>query len=235
MERALAVEETRRALRVAAVSGALLLLAGPVLRAYAGRKQSGGLLDYEDLIGRTRRLLVDPGAAWVLYKLDGGIDHLLLDEVQDTAPGQWQIAHTLTEEFFAGLGAGDAHRTFFAVGDPKQSIYSFQGADPEEWRTMIGVNCLGLLYCTHYALPLLRDGGGGDVVNVSSVAGRMAALGSSVYNMTKWGVVGLSSIAHLDDVDVLVTDTGLPDDARAVVTERVGRLLLADTTEENTL
>ena len=67
-----------------------------------------------------------------------------------------------------------------------------QGADPEEWRTMIGVNCLGLLYCTHYALPLIRDGGGGDVVNVSSVAGRMAALGSGVYNMTKWGVVGFS-------------------------------------------
>ena len=57
---------------------------------------------------------------------------------------------------------------------------------------MIGVNCLGLLYCTHYALPLIRDGGGGDVVNVSSVAGRMAALGSGVYNMTKWGVVGYS-------------------------------------------
>jgi NADP-dependent 3-hydroxy acid dehydrogenase YdfG len=67
-----------------------------------------------------------------------------------------------------------------------------QGADPEEWRTMINVNCLGLLYCTHYALPLIRDGGGGDVVNVSSVAGRTAALGSGVYNMTKWGVVGFS-------------------------------------------
>jgi NADP-dependent 3-hydroxy acid dehydrogenase YdfG len=67
-----------------------------------------------------------------------------------------------------------------------------QGADPEEWRTMLGVNCLGLLYCTHYALPLIRDGGGGDIVNLSSVAGRIAALGSGVYNMTKWGVVGYS-------------------------------------------
>jgi NADP-dependent 3-hydroxy acid dehydrogenase YdfG len=67
-----------------------------------------------------------------------------------------------------------------------------QGADPEEWRTMINVNCLGLLYCTHYALPVMRDGGGGDIVNVSSVAGRTAALGSGVYNMTKWGVVGFS-------------------------------------------
>jgi NADP-dependent 3-hydroxy acid dehydrogenase YdfG len=67
-----------------------------------------------------------------------------------------------------------------------------QGANPDEWRTMIEVNCLGLLYCTHYALPLMRDGGGGDIVNVSSVAGRTAALGSGVYNMTKWGVVGYS-------------------------------------------
>jgi NADP-dependent 3-hydroxy acid dehydrogenase YdfG len=67
-----------------------------------------------------------------------------------------------------------------------------QGADPEEWRTMLEVNCLGLLYCTHYALPLMRDGGGGDVVNLSSVAGRVASLGSGVYNMTKWGVVGYS-------------------------------------------
>ena len=67
-----------------------------------------------------------------------------------------------------------------------------QGANPDEWRRMIDVNCLGLLYCTHFALPLMRDGGGGDVVNVSSVAGRTAALGSGVYNMTKWGVVGYS-------------------------------------------
>ncbi len=67
-----------------------------------------------------------------------------------------------------------------------------QGADPSEWRRMIDVNLLGLLYCTHYALPLMRDGGGGDVVNVASVAGRIASLGSGVYNMTKWGVVGYS-------------------------------------------
>lgn len=67
-----------------------------------------------------------------------------------------------------------------------------QGADPAEWRQMIDVNLLGLLYTTHYALPLLRDGGGGDVINLASVAGRIASLGSGVYNMTKWGVVGFS-------------------------------------------
>ena len=69
----------------------------------------------------------------MLYKLDGGLDHLLLDEVQDTAPAQWRIAHALTEEFFAGDGARETHRTVFAVGDRKQSIYSFQGADADEF------------------------------------------------------------------------------------------------------
>jgi NADP-dependent 3-hydroxy acid dehydrogenase YdfG len=67
-----------------------------------------------------------------------------------------------------------------------------QGADTEEWRRMVDVNLLGLLYCTHAAVPIMRDGGGGDVVNVSSVAGRTAAMGAAVYNMTKWGVVGFS-------------------------------------------
>jgi ATP-dependent helicase/nuclease subunit A len=131
--RILKVEDTRRAIRLAAVSGALALLAGPVAHGYAQRKDDAGLLDYDDLIDRTRTLLFDPGAAWVLYKLDGGLDHLLLDEVQDTAPQQWRIAHALTEEFFAGAGAQDRTRTVFAVGDRKQSIYSFQGADTEEF------------------------------------------------------------------------------------------------------
>jgi clavulanate-9-aldehyde reducatase len=66
------------------------------------------------------------------------------------------------------------------------------GADTEEWRRMIEVNLLGLLYCTHAALPLMGEAGGGHIVNLSSVAGRTAAMGSAVYNMTKWGVVGFS-------------------------------------------
>jgi NADP-dependent 3-hydroxy acid dehydrogenase YdfG len=62
------------------------------------------------------------------------------------------------------------------------------GADTEEWRQMIEVNLLGLLYCTHAALGLMADSGGGDIVNVSSTAGRQATLGSAVYNLTKFGV-----------------------------------------------
>ncbi len=135
--RILAIEPVRAAARCADATTALLRLARPILRAYDARKRELDQLDYGDLIARTQALLEEPGAAWVLYKLDGGIDHLLLDEVQDTAPEQWHIAHRLTDEFFAGLGARpgvDApDRTFFAVGDPKQSIYSFQGADRDEF------------------------------------------------------------------------------------------------------
>ena len=135
--RILTVEPARAAARCADATTALLRLARPILRAYDARKRELDQLDYGDLIARTQALLEEPGAAWVLYKLDGGIDHLLLDEVQDTAPEQWHIAHRLTDEFFAGLGARpdvDApDRTFFAVGDPKQSIYSFQGADRDEF------------------------------------------------------------------------------------------------------
>jgi len=67
-----------------------------------------------------------------------------------------------------------------------------EGADTGDWRRMIEVNLLGLLWCTHAALPLMRDGGGGDIVNLSSVAGRRADAGAAVYNMTKWGVNGFS-------------------------------------------
>ncbi|MCQ9155102.1 double-strand break repair helicase AddA [Acidomonas methanolica] len=117
---------------------ALFSLAAPTLARYARDKSARGLVDYDDLIASTRGLLQDPGAAWVLYKLDGGIDHLLLDEVQDTSGMQWEIAGALTAEFFAGEGAREEARgesgrprTVFAVGDYKQSIYAFQGAEPE--------------------------------------------------------------------------------------------------------
>ncbi len=137
--RLVAVHDEIRAMKVARVSAALVQLASPILKDYAQTKDRGALLDYSDLIGRTAKLL-ERGSAWVLFKLDGGLDHLLLDEVQDTAPEQWTIADRLTADFFTGAGARpDGLRTMFAVGDRKQSIYSFQGADPEEfdrWRAI---------------------------------------------------------------------------------------------------
>ena len=138
------VQDQRRALALASASVALLRVAAPILGAYETTKQRRALLDYDDLIARTQRLLDDPrmGAAWVLFKLDGGLDHLLLDEVQDTAPQQWTIADRLTGDFFSGESArtdGALARTMFAVGDKKQSIYSFQGADPREFDYWHGV------------------------------------------------------------------------------------------------
>ncbi len=134
------VEDGWRAAEVTRLTAALVDLAGPVTQLYADGKDFTGRLDYDDLIARTARLLVDPGAAWVLFKLDGGLDHLLLDEVQDTAPAQWDIAGRLTAEFFAGAGARDGvTRTVFAVGDRKQSIYGFQGADPDAFAHWRGV------------------------------------------------------------------------------------------------
>lgn len=125
--RILGVRERLAAARLLSATTALLALGAPVLAQYEARKGHAGLLAYDDLIAIARRVLKDPGSAWVLFKLDGGIDHVLLDEAQDSNPAQWGIAQALTEAFFAGE---ERHRTVFAVGDVKQSIYRFQGADP---------------------------------------------------------------------------------------------------------
>lgn len=135
-DRILAVEERRKALDTALRSAALIRLSAAIIDAYGAAKSRRALLDFEDLVERARRLLAAPGtAAWVLFKLDEGLEHILIDEAQDTSPAQWEIVRRLAEEFFAGLGAAaerspDRMRTIFAVGDVKQSIYSFQGADP---------------------------------------------------------------------------------------------------------
>ncbi|WP_137125918.1 double-strand break repair helicase AddA [Roseomonas sp. HF4] len=130
-ERVLEAENARAGARVLAATMALLTIGTPVLRRYEDAKARAGMLDYDDLIRGAQRLLEDPGSAWVLFKLDGGLDHVLLDEAQDSNPDQWGIVRALTGEFFAGEGARDAGRTVFAVGDVKQSIYRFQGADPD--------------------------------------------------------------------------------------------------------
>ncbi|MBL9033660.1 MAG: double-strand break repair helicase AddA [Rhodospirillaceae bacterium] len=123
-----------RAVEIATGTEALLRLGRDVLERYEARKDAAARLDYEDLILKSVDLLQRPGIApWVLYKLDGGLDHVLIDEAQDTNPEQWRVIAALTAEFFAGQGAVDYPRTLFAVGDRKQSIYSFQGAAPEEF------------------------------------------------------------------------------------------------------
>lgn len=127
-----------RALNLVDASLALFHIAGHVLKHYARARSSAGALDFDDLILKTRDLLTSKNgqAQWVLFKLDGGLDHILVDEAQDTSPEQWEIISELAREFFADLGAGSTTRTVFAVGDEKQSIYSFQGAAPEKFAEM---------------------------------------------------------------------------------------------------
>ena len=119
------------------MSGALLRLALDMAGRYEAAKRARAALDYDDLILRVKQLLAgDHAAAWVLYKLDGGIEHILVDEAQDTNPDQWDIVRALTGEFFSGEGAAVRERTVFAVGDAKQSIFSFQRADPRKLAEM---------------------------------------------------------------------------------------------------
>ena len=130
------VQSALQARALADRSIALMQLGLPVIEAYNREKRARGALDFDDLIARTHALLTQSSAAeWVLYKLDGGISHLLLDEAQDTSPSQWALINAIVAEFQTGLGRERAAdpRTQFVVGDPKQSIYSFQGADQQKF------------------------------------------------------------------------------------------------------
>ena len=133
-----AARETRLALDAVDRDTKLHRFANAFLRRYEDTKQARGWLDFDDLISKTRTLLTDrQQAQWVLYRLDGGIDHILVDEAQDTSPAQWDVINKLAQEFTSGDGArSTVRRTIFVVGDKKQSIYSFQGADPREFDTM---------------------------------------------------------------------------------------------------
>ena len=104
--------------------------AGTLLARYRRAKDARALLDFDDLVTRAGDLLTRSDmAAWALYRLDQGIDHILVDEAQDTSPGQWAVIRAIAHEFNTGAGARAVNRTLFVVGDEKQSIYSFQGAE----------------------------------------------------------------------------------------------------------
>lgn len=138
------LDDLKRAQAFARTS-ALFRVGVPALQAFDAEKSRRGALDFDDLIEKTRDLLMMDGmSGWVLYKLDGGLSHVLLDEAQDTSPNQWELIRALTHEFTAGQGRERLQdpRTLFIVGDEKQSIYSFQGADPakflDEARALVG-------------------------------------------------------------------------------------------------
>ena len=130
------VKEKRKAAALIARSLSLMTLGRAMLNDYQQRKRAQNLLDYDDLIERTRRLLQSSSPSWVMYKLDSQIDHILLDEAQDTSAAQWDILTAIADEFCTGVSARRLNRSFFAVGDEKQSIFSFQGAAPDKFQEM---------------------------------------------------------------------------------------------------
>lgn len=138
MIRVEAAREQRLGLLTLRRTEALHRFASAFLKEYERAKMLRGWLDFDDLILRARDLLQNKEVAdWVLYRLDGRIDHILVDEAQDTSPVQWQVIEALARDFTSGQGTkDDTPRTIFVVGDNKQSIYSFQGADPREFDRM---------------------------------------------------------------------------------------------------
>lgn len=193
-ERQVVFRDVLRAQTLLMVNQALLGLSVPVLSRFQKDKSQRGLVDYNDLIAHTRDLLRDPGSAWVMYKLDGGIDHLLLDEVQDTSALQWEIAGALTSDFFTGEGRHGEQprpRTIFAVGDFKQSIYSFQGAEPEQfhkWRREFSrrVTAAGLVWREPTLKVSFRS-----VAPVLQLVDRVFADDSAAYGLREEGTTQL--------------------------------------------
>ncbi len=135
-DRLIALRDKRRAAETLERSEALFGVAQAILSTFARAKVERGALDFDDQIRLALALVERSSATWVLHKLDYGLDHLLVDEAQDTSAEQWRVVAGLTAEFFAGASARSARRTVFAVGDEKQSIFSFQGAAPEKFAEM---------------------------------------------------------------------------------------------------
>ena len=122
--------------RLAADMAAGLRAGQAFANGYRQAKRANGVADFNDLIEWARHLLAQPGMGdWVRYKLDRQIDHVLVDEAQDTNAAQWEIIERLVDEYFSGSSKADGQtRTLFMVGDFKQAIYGFQGTDPERFR-----------------------------------------------------------------------------------------------------
>ena len=136
-QRLLICEAKIKKLRLYQSTKAAFTIVCEINQRYEQYKHAKSCMDFADLILKTRELLQNSSARqWVLYKLDGGVDHILLDEAQDTSPEQWDIVAALCDDFFSGESAKTQNRTIFVVGDRKQSIFSFQGADPDKFDAM---------------------------------------------------------------------------------------------------
>ena len=249
--RLIALFDKLRAAEALARTRGLFALAAEIHRRVEAQKARLGALDFDDLIHKTLDLLNRVGASWVLYKLDRGVDHVLVDEAQDTNPQQWAILRAITSEFAAGEGARDAVRTRFAVGDPKQSIYSFQGAEPREfeetrrdWRGAastagLGFSDVGLTLSFRSSVGILRavdavfsvpehyQGLSFDDRAVGTVHG--SARGEAPGAVELWEIVP-PPVAEEPDAWAAPVDAPEPNAPAIVVARRIARAVQAWTT-----
>lgn len=143
-QKLLNLEESYRKSVIATVTRDLFTFAQHVLNAYETYKNQENVLDFDDLIlrtldllkGQTKNLNGLDASPWIRYKMDQGINHILVDESQDTNPEQWEIIQTLCDDFFEDNSEDEKLRSIFVVGDEKQSIFSFQRASPEKFHSM---------------------------------------------------------------------------------------------------
>ncbi|MBN8632939.1 MAG: double-strand break repair helicase AddA [Rhodobacterales bacterium] len=236
MQRVADARDAEKALSAAEKTLALHDFAAVFLPDYAARKAARGYLDFDDLITRAKGLLTDPSlAAWVLYRLDGGIDHILVDEAQDTSPEQWELIEALASELIAGEGASTRERTLFVVGDKKQSIYSFQGADVaafDRMRDHFGDRLAGgaglatsVLEHSFRSSPAILD-----VVDRTFTPAQHAALGGGshhlAFNATLPGRIDVWPVLEKEDKPepgpwFEALDTPHPEDPNVVLANRI--------------
>lgn len=205
-QRLFEVQEMMARSKSAMLTRDLLLIGIEVLRRYEAIKQERGALDFNDMIIKTLELLrgqsggfsgleaqyQDKIPAWVMYKMDQGLDHILIDEAQDTNPEQWQIIGALCEEFFAGMGArDDVLRTVFTVGDIKQSIYGFQRAAPAEFKRMQEVMRLRIVEAGLASRPVGLD------ISFRSTQDVLDVVDSVFAQDTAKAAVGEDNIRHI--------------------------------------
>ncbi|KAF0137903.1 MAG: UvrD/REP helicase [Xanthobacteraceae bacterium] len=238
MQRVGDAKSAEKALAAAEKTLALHDFAAVFLPEYERRKAARGLLDFDDLILRAKALLTDPSlAAWVLYRLDGGIDHILVDEAQDTSPEQWELVEALAAELIAGEGSNSRDRTLFVVGDKKQSIYSFQGADVAAFDRMRGHFGARLASGPGLAESVLEHSFRSsrailDVVDATFTADQQAALGGGshhlAFNDTLPGRVDVWPVVEKDATPDTgpwyePVDAAHPEDPQIALANRIAR------------
>lgn len=124
--------EQQKRITSAKLSLAITLFSATVIDKYEEIKEDQKVFEYDDILIKARKILLSENSDWIKFKISLNTSHVLIDEAQDTNEIQWEIIKIITEDFYTGNSVAN-DRSIFVVGDVKQSIYSFQGANPKHF------------------------------------------------------------------------------------------------------